>query len=182
MNLYIRRKAFISYFEGDIEEVTDFVDRFGPDGQDVFIPRMLDVSSDEDLVESTNPDYVMSQIRQRYLTDSTVTIVLLGRCTHSRRFVDWELKSSLRSGETYIPNGVLGVVLPSAGQVHLPLRLQENVQSRYAKIFPYPAGPQKLGEWIEDAYDARESRWGDIVNSSDMMRYNARCLAHGVTH
>ena len=57
----------------------------------------------------------MNQIREKCLLDSTVTIVLLGKCTHSRRHVDWEIKSSLRQGAS-APNGLIGIVLPSQGR------------------------------------------------------------------
>ena len=55
----------------------------------------------------------MSEIRRKYLSDSSVTILLVGKCTHSKRYVDWELKTSLRRGSNE-PNGLLAYVLPSA--------------------------------------------------------------------
>jgi hypothetical protein len=36
----------------------------------------------------------MSEIRRKYLGNASVTIVLIGSCTHSRRYVDWEIKLS----------------------------------------------------------------------------------------
>jgi hypothetical protein len=78
----------------------------------VYVGRALGTSFSDDIINSTNPEYVMSQIRQKYLGDSTVTIVLVGTCTHSRRYVDWELKASLRQGDC-TPNGVLAFLLPS---------------------------------------------------------------------
>lgn len=72
----------------------------------------------------------MTQIRNKYLKDSTVTIVLMGSCTHSRRYVDWEIKSSLRQGEN-IPNGLLGILLPSQNDsAYLPQRFEQNL-TRY---------------------------------------------------
>lgn len=44
--------------------------------------------------DSNNPEYIMRRIREEKLHDSTVTIVLIGNCTHSRRYVDWEIKAS----------------------------------------------------------------------------------------
>lgn len=140
----------------------------------------------DDFVNSANPEYVMSRIRQDYLGDSTVTIVLVGRCTHSRRYVDWELKSSLRKG-TYTPNGVIGIILPSQGSsADLPPRLEDNWASGhtncYARYWTAPSSANELGNWIEDAFAARTSRAYLIQNSADMMRYNRQCNVHGVTH
>jgi hypothetical protein len=130
----------------------------------------------------------MGEIRRTYLGDSTVTIVLLGKCTHSRRYVDWEIKASLRQGDIYTPNGLIGILLPSAGTnpfPHLPERFQANWNSEgncYARYYYQPTSAQQLSEWIEDAYAARTGRNLMIQNAADMMRYNSKCKACGVTH
>ena len=73
-----KRKVFISYHHDDQREVDEFIDRFSR-RECVFIPKMLGPGGiGTDLINSTNTAYVMSQIRQRYLQDSTVTIVMLG--------------------------------------------------------------------------------------------------------
>ena len=54
----------------------------------VFIPKQLGVFHEEGFINSSDVNYVMGQIRRKYLDDSTVTIILLGTCTHSRRYVD----------------------------------------------------------------------------------------------
>jgi hypothetical protein len=83
----IRRKVFISHYKGDRTEVDEFIERFG-NQEKVFIPYVLGANDNDDFINSTDPNYVMSQIRKRYLQDTTVTIVLVGSCTHSRRYVD----------------------------------------------------------------------------------------------
>lgn len=119
---YTRRKCFISYYAGDSLAVEKFITDF----KDVFIAKAIGVSSGDDFIDSANSDYVMSKIREKYLGDSTVTICLIGDCTHSRRFIDWELKASLRQG-SYTPNGLLGILLPYKGDSGiLPPRLSEN--------------------------------------------------------
>jgi len=128
----------------------------------------------------------MSKIREKYLGDSTVTIVLIGKCTHSRRYVDWEIKASLRQG-TYAPNGLIGILLPSCGNsAHLPQRFKDNWQKGesdcYARYKAYPAISQLLADWIEDAYNARTARANLTQNGADMMKYNSKCLVCGVTH
>ena len=137
-------------------------------------------------IDSSNTDYVMSQIRQKYLLDTTVTIVLVGSCTHSRRYVDWEIKTSLRQGN-YTPNGLMGIVLPSQGNsAYLPQRFLDNWNQDhfncYARYYRYPQNAYELASWIEDAYQARTTRRHLIRNSQDMMKYNARCKVCGITH
>ncbi len=181
-----RRKVFISFHQQDQTEVENFVDLWA-EREGLFIPRVLGASDNDDFIDSDNPDYVMSQIRNRYLGDSTVTIVLVGSCTHSRRYVDWELKASLRQGETYNPNGVMGIRLPSCGKsALLPPRLEENWTSGhrdcYARYWVAPRTADDLIGYIEDAYNARTERAHLIQNGSLMMRYNRRCQVCGVTH
>lgn len=177
-----RRKVFISHYKGDRNEVDAFI----KDYSSVFIPKVLGANDNDEFINSTNTDYVMQRIREKYLGDSTVTIVLIGSCTHSRRYVDWEIKSSLRQGQ-YTPNGLMGIVLPSCNNTaYLPRRLEANWNSEhhncYSRYWSYPSSAQQLANWIEDAYQARTSRAYLIQNSQDMMKYNGVCKICGVTH
>ncbi len=181
----IKRKVFISHYKGDKDEVEAFIDEFA-NKEGVFFPYVLGVNYNDDFIDSTDTDYVMTQIRKKYLLDTTVTIVLVGSCTHSRRYVDWEIKSSLRRGE-YTPNGLMGIILPRKEQnAYLPPRLEANwVRGHvncYSRYWVYPSSAKTLGSWIEDAYSARTTRADLINNPQDMMKYNARCKVCGVTH
>jgi hypothetical protein len=177
-----RRKVFISHYKGDRDEVDAFIKNYSS----VFIPKVLGANDNDEFINSTNTDYVMQRIREKYLGDSTVTIVLIGSCTHSRRYVDWEIKSSLRQGQ-YTPNGLIGILLPSQGNsAHLPPRMKANwgkcESDCYARYRSYPSSAQQLANWIEDAYQARTSQAHLIQNSQDMMKYNGVCKNCGVTH
>lgn len=187
----IRRKVFISYHHGDELEARKFVADFaGPSG--VFTHRALGLSFTDDLINSTNPEYVMRRIREDYLGDSTVTIVLIGSCTHSRRFVDWEIKASLQQGAA-LPNGLVGILLPSATpgllrmrHPELPPRFSDNLAQHgvpgYAQYQTYPTSHQQVREWIEDAFNSRTRRAQYISNGRTMMSNNNRCANCGVTH
>lgn len=181
----IRRRVFISYSHLDETEANNFIYQFTRLSK-VFDPYAIGIGDNDDFINSTDPQYVMSRIRQCYLKDTTVTIVLAGSCTHSRRYIDWELKASLRQG-TYTPNGVMGIILPSCGDRAIPPpRLLENCSGDngnfYARWWVYPNTPQELASYIEDAYAARTNRAHLIKNSAEMMKYNARCRVCNVTH
>lgn len=180
-----KRKVFISFFQGDRPEVDAFIKRWS-DQEGVFIAKSLGTSDNDDFIDSDKPEYVMTRIREEYLGDSTVTIVLIGQCTHSRRYVDWEIKSSLRRG-SYTPNGLLGIVLPSQGNsAHLPPRFAENWTKGdpncYARYRSAPSSADELGRWIEDAHAARTSRADSITNPQEMMKNNRECKVCKVTH
>jgi len=179
-----RRKCFISYYRGD----SAYVDRFVRDFEDVFIPKLIGVSSGDDFINSDDSDYVMSKIREKYLGDSTVTICLLGDCTHSRCFIDWELKASLRQGLYEMPNGLLGILLPYKGnECHLPSRFKDNHVSEkgnesYAIYRAYPTAKEILRQWIEAAFQKRETHASLITNTQTMMKNNKKCSVHDITH
>ena len=180
-----KRKVFISYYHGDQEEVNKFVEDFS----DVFIAKTVGVKDGDFDYDSTNPQYIMRKIRETKLADSTVTIVLVGSCTHSRRYVDWEVKASLQQGTT-LPNGLIAINLPyMKNQGALPNRVSKNVlrdnknnDVGYARYYVYPTSKEQLYSWIEAAYRARTTRCKLIRNSDKMMKYNAKCEKHGVTH
>jgi hypothetical protein len=182
----VRRTVFISFAQSDRTEVNAFVYRWTQQDR-VFIPKAVGVAFGDDLIDSDDSDYVIGRIRRDYLSDSTITLVLIGRCTHSRRFVDWEIKASLRQGQNYTPNGLLGILLPSAGgSAYLPPRFAANWNSQerdcYARFRNAPGSAQELGNWLEDAFDARTRRAQFISNSADIMKYNAVCKVHNITH
>lgn len=185
----IRRKVFISYYHGDQEAVDSFI----RDYRHVFIPKVLGAEGmTKDIINSNNPEYVMRRIREKYLEDSTVTIVLIGSCTHSRRYVDWEIKSSLKQNEKYLPNGLIGIRLPNRESSSAPPRLVENLgtfhrlitgrDNGYARCHNHPNYSSELQDWIEDAHNARSSRRHLIKNSQDMMKDSKQCTVHGITH
>lgn len=178
----VRRKCFISYHHADQSEVSQFVRTFDH-VHDAFIVRGLGQEMSEDIINSTNTDYVMSRIRQLYLENSSVTIVMLGKCTWARRYVDWEIQSSLRQGESTIPNGLLAIKLPSYayGEQIFPDRLNKNLKQSdrqedcYARWMDYPGTTDQLVNAIEEAYQRRSTHRKWIVNPSDRMSYNRQC-------
>lgn len=171
-------KAFISYHHDDQQEVEEFIATFGH-WHEVFTYRAVGMA--RDIIDSTDTEYVMRRIRELYLKDSTVTVMLIGRCTWSRRYVDWEIQASLRGVGSQLPNGLLGIVLPSAGKSPRPperlaLNLKgKNSDERYARWYWYPQSSDSLSSWIEDSFEARTKRAHLIVNPRERMVYNRTC-------
>lgn len=172
-----RRKCFISYHHADEEEVEQFIRTFDHN-QDILIARGIGASMPGDIINSTNSAYIMSQIRARYLHDTTVTIVLIGRDTWGRKFVDWEIAASLRNTETSSASGLLAITLPSAANYsgkRLPDRLDDNVDGKdgYARWRKYPSNVELLAEFIEIAYTARTEKADLRKNSRPLRQRNA---------
>lgn len=189
-----RRKVFISYFKGDKIWADKLVRDWGQQGDGVFIPRAVGVREEDDFVNSDNADNIISAIRDRYLHDTSVTIVIIGRCTHSRKFVDWEIKGSLRQPDNGLANGLIGLAVPppvdAYGRTiwhHLPDRFNwnydhQNLTAAYARYYNWPTTAAELRGWIEDAHQAASTRANLIQNPQDIMRRNGVCKVHNEVH
>jgi hypothetical protein len=156
----VRRKCFVSYHTADADEIIAFLDDFG----EIFIPRTIGVTDEDDFIDSDDTNLIMNKIRTKYLTDSTVTIVLIGKCTWARRYVDWEVYSSLRDDPVNTRNGLMAVTLPSTSSSSktLPDRVSDNVTgpdgtAGYARWWKYPSSQDALRSCIEIAFGVRES-------------------------
>jgi hypothetical protein len=174
----VRRKCFISYHHADEDTVANFVNTFDH-AHDVFIRRRLG-ELPEDIINSTNPDYVMARIRELYIKDTSVTIVMLGQCTWARRYVDWEIQTSLRQSDQYLPNGLLGIKLSTFSQ--FPDRFNSNLTApgeppdrNYAGHIEYPANIQALENAIEWAFNRRTTHKQYIKNPRERFTYNRTC-------
>jgi MTH538 TIR-like domain (DUF1863) len=172
-----RHKCFVSYHHEDEDEVKVFLENY----ESIFIPRVLGVSDEDDFIDSKDTDYIMGQIREKYLTDSTVTIVLVGKCTWARRYVDWEVYSTLRNDKSNKRSGLVAIDLPSieadASSKKLPLRVGDNVNDDkgYARWWKYPSTSDGLTEMIDEAFDARTIKANLIVNTRDRKLNNLQC-------
>jgi hypothetical protein len=104
-------KAYISFKNEDLGRKLFLQDLPSLD----IIDKSLDVA-----IQSDNEDYILQVIREDYLSDSTVTIHLIGlygaenRGAYEQRFIKRELQASLYNGQGNTKNGILGVVLPEA--------------------------------------------------------------------
>lgn len=79
---------------------------------------MIDKSLNEP-IDSEDEDYIMRKIREDHLSDSTVTIFLIGQKSaenspgEDQTYIKRELQASLYNGSGNTRNGILGIVLPS---------------------------------------------------------------------
>ena len=157
-----RRRVFVSFHEHDIEYKEKFVRLMGR--------RILDRSVDTGNIDETGlkTATVRQKIRDEYIRDATVTIVLIGSCTWQRKHVDWEIGSSIRKTRRNSRCGSLGILLPNhldhgkrTYRPHLiPQRLADNCEGNdpYASIYdwPNPWTPAQISGWIERAFNRRK--------------------------
>ena len=155
-----RHKVFVSFHHDDQQYKDWFVRMMGDDIVDKSV-------EDGDIVDWLNVDTIRRKIRDDFIADATVTIVLVGRCTWQRKHVDWEIGSSLRDTENNPRCGLLGILLPThhdyrVGTYHpnlIPPRLADNCGERrsYASIHDLTDQISDIRDWIHDAFVRRES-------------------------
>ena len=164
----VKRKIFVSYHHRGDQAYYDAFSRTFSDAYDVVTDNSL-----ERAIDSEDVDYVMRRIRENHITGTSCTVVLVGADTWGRKYVDWEIKATLDK-----QHGVIGIQLPTlhpnpAGQVSVPNRLHENIQSGYALWTTWAyvsSGSNACASLIEQA-NARDKKL--IVNHSDRRLRNA---------
>lgn len=166
-----KRKVFVSYHHGgDQGAYNSFSQLYCRQGYDVIQDNSLRNAHD-----SEDPQYIMQSIRDKNISGTSCTIVLVGANTYGRKYVDWEIKGTLDK-----EHGLIGVCLPTApraanGTITVPSRLHDNIQSGYALWLTWQEitqGPVALKGYIEAALDTSQRPKRLIVNNRDMMRRN----------
>ena len=158
--IHMAHKVFISYHHAlDQSYRNDFEKTFTEDKR-VFISKSVQIG---DIDTNLSDQTIAQRIRDEYLADSTVTIVLIGTGTKGRKHVDWEIDSSLRDTKNSSRSGLLGILLPThpdfgSGKYYpdnLPSRLADNTACGYAKIYDYSTSATSIVSWVEKAFQAR---------------------------
>lgn len=157
-----RHKVFISFHEDDKAYKEYFAGMMGGYIVDKSV-HDGDIN-DQDVKTET----VRQKIRDEYISDATVTVVLVGACTWQRKHVDWEIGASLRNTAKNPRCGLLGILLPThpnhGGTEYnrhlVPPRLADNCgRNSYARMYNWSTASYTVQEWIHEAFMRR-----DLVN------------------
>lgn len=110
-------------------------------------------------------DTIRQRIRDNFIRDATVTVVLIGPCTWQRKHVDWEIGSSLGATRLNSRCGLLGILLPNHPDVGaaryrlnvVPPRLADNVNGPdpYASVYGWSYNATEIRNWIHRAFERR---------------------------
>jgi hypothetical protein len=174
---HVRRKVFVSYHVADDEQVRSFVSTF----KDYFHFRCVGVTDAHDFVDSDSDEWIKRRIREDYLGDSTVTILIVGKCTWSRHFVDWEISSTLRNDPNNKRSGLVGIALPELNSVwKLPARARANwnkddPEKSYLVAINYPKTAKALYDAVEKAFSKRDSLISPVDNTLPLNKVNQKC-------
>jgi len=156
-----RHKVFVSYHHALDEAYKAKFERFGSIF-DVLVPGSV---NDGDIDSNLPAETIRQKIRDEYLRDTSVTVVLIGAETWQRKHIDWEIGSSIRQTAYNPRSGLLGILLPTyqrpaPGKYNpytIPPRLHDNIKCGFASIHNWSEDAATVQGWIHDAY-LRKSR------------------------
>lgn len=157
-----RHKVFVSYHHAlDQSYKNIFELRFG-NAFGAIVPGSVQIG---DINPNLPTDTIRQKIRDEYLRDTSVTVVLIGAETWQRKHVDWEIGSSIRHTQYNPRSGLLGILLPSYSYPEpnkynpytIPPRLHDNIECGFASIHPWSDDAATVQGWIHEAY-LRKSR------------------------
>ena len=120
-------KVFISYDHSNDQRHKEALVKFG-ESNSIFVDRSVDTG---DVPDEWTDEQIRRAIRDRYLRDSTVTVVLVGTETRRRKHVDWEIHSSMYDGSVNKRSGIVVINLSgiSDNEFNAPHGDEEKVKS-----------------------------------------------------
>jgi hypothetical protein len=170
-----RHKVFISYHHDNDQGYKDRFVRLFDNYYDVFIDGSV---GDGDIPDGIQTETIRQTIRDKYLRDTSVTLVLIGRETLKRKHVDWEISSSIRHTAYNPRSGLLGILLPThpdfnntyRSYKNIPPRLADNCKNKYAIVYNWSEDPKVIVSWIDRAFEDKDKIIPD--NSREMFGKN----------
>ena len=177
-------KVFISYYHDEDQAYKKYLVEMGEENR-IFIDRSVDT---RDIPDYFPPQTIRQKIRDEYLRDSTVTIVLVGKNTRRRKHVDWEIYSSMINGQVNKKSGILVVNLPSAGAgdfctaahqgetgtvyPHIPNWnwIKINDRTEYEKRYPYMP-PRIMDNLLTSEVSISVTPWSVIAGKPSVLQF-----------
>lgn len=154
-------KVYVSYNHSiEDQEYRNHFEEILLANQDVVIMKPAQIGN---IDANLDVETIRQKIRDEYLRDSAVTVVLIGSETWKRRHVDWEIGASVRKTQDSPGSGLLGIILPTYprnditqyNQYTIPPRLYDNIKCGFASIYDWETDPFIVQKWIHDAFERR---------------------------
>lgn len=170
-----RHKVFVSYHHALDESYKNIFElRFG-NQFGAIVPGSVQIG---DIDPNLPTETIRQKIREEYLRDTSVTIILIGALTWQRKHIDWEIGSSIRDTKANPRSGLIGILLPSYdkhyGRVDrtkynaktIPPRLHDNIKGKFASIHNWSEDASIVQDWIHQAYLRKSSALPDNSRAS----------------
>lgn len=119
--MYIpRHKVFISYYHHDDQTYKDYLINMQELNPDTWQLQSIfeDCSVHENEIDDTGltSEQIRCIIRDEYIKDATVLILLCGQNTRKRKHIDWEIHAAMYDSDKNPQMGILVINLPNINQ------------------------------------------------------------------
>lgn len=167
-------KVFISYHHANDQWAKESLVKWAEENN-IFIDGSVDTG---DIPGNWSDEKIREEIRDEYLRDTSVTIILVGTETKNRKHIDWEIYSSMYDGKKNKKSGIIVIYLPSVqatGSVHVGHGAKEKTlvhpeinnwisidsRSEYERRHPYLPARIIDNLMIDDSYIS-VLKWEDL--------------------
>lgn len=169
-------KVFISYHHDNDQWYKEFLSDIA-EPYEVFIDKSVELGDiDDDLPDDT----IRQIIRDDFLSDSTVLIVLVGTETKNRKHVDWEIWSSMYDGAVNKKSGILVIQLPEINSTYYHVGHGSDEKALYSPQKwvsisneeydeRYPFVPPRIMDSVKKNVPISIVQWKDVVNDYEKM-------------
>ena len=165
-------RVFISYHHDNDQGYKNALVKWAEEN-DIFIDYSVETG---DIDDNLTDQQIREIIRDEYLRESTVTILLVGTETKNRKHVDWELYSSMFDGKKNKKSGIIVINLPSTNNtlchachdgekeyVFSNIRSWTSINTRKEYEERYPYMPERIiDNWLNGAKISAIA-WDDLT-------------------
>lgn len=154
----------------------------------------IDCSVDTDEIDDSLPDQTIRQkIRDEYLKDTSVTVLLVGTGTAGRKHIDWELYSSMIDGKLNKKSGIVVIQLPSVNPKHITAPYGDvekqhlypevsgwctiKLRTEYERRYPY-LPDRIIDQLLAKSVNVSVTKWATIEANLDNLAYLIDCAYH----
>ncbi|MEN5059033.1 TIR domain-containing protein [Sphingobacterium kitahiroshimense] len=102
-------RVFISYHHANDQKYKETLVKWAEE-YDIFKDWSVEIG---DISDNLTDQQIREKIRNEYLRDSSVTILLVGTETKYRKHIDWEIYSSMYDGSVNKKSGIIVINLPT---------------------------------------------------------------------
>ena len=178
-----KHKIFISYHHHNDQWYKEELTKLG-NQHEIFIDQSVHTG---DISDDLDDDAIRRKIRDEYLRDSSVTILLVGKETRQRKHVDWEIFSSMIDGKINKKSGILVVNLPgvenNSSTIHASHEgekgniypeysnwISVNSREEYERRHPYMPG-RIIDNLMEPNAKVSVTNWSKIASNPNALRF-----------
>lgn len=155
-----RHNVFVSYHHANDQYYREEFESLFSNIYDIMVSKSVQIG---EIDPNLKTETIRQKIRDEYLRDTSVTVVLIGAETWKRKHVDWEIGASIRDTMYNSRSGLIGILLPSYhnyygieygkyNKCNIPPRLSDNIDCGFAKLYDWNTNPYTVKEWIHNAF------------------------------